>query len=121
MILVLLFAVLAIAGFIYMIKTHEYDQRFGPMLGSIFSIIIFVIMILVMVIQRSSYHSYKDEIESVRQTLKDQRKEGSLENAALTMKVIEVNKELAGYRYWIKNPWTSWFYHPGLLEIEPIK
>ena len=54
-------------------------------------------------------------IEQVRQN------DGSIENAAIALKIIEENEWLVGAQYWQKNRWVGWYYDPGIAELELLK
>ena len=99
-----------------------YDD--GMWLVAVIMGFIFVVALILLPV------GYLDSIEeivrydAVKQTVEQSRNNpdvSELEVAALTMSIVEVNKDLASTQFWARHPLTNWYYSKLVLELTPIR
>ena len=100
---------------------EESDRVFAAMLvlGGLLVVIFFVLGV-----NRLEENGKIQEFLAVKATVEAARRDeniSELELAALQQKVVEANKWLASAQYYRKLFWTSIFYPPSVLELEPIR
>lgn len=63
------------------------------------------------------------EIEEVKRTIEQARLDefGDIERATLQTEILQINQKIARAKYWRQNKWTYIFYHPGVMELEPLR
>ena len=99
----------------------ESDRVFGALLilGGLLAVVFFVLGV-----NRLEENGKIQEFLAIKATVEAARRDeniSELELAALQQKVVEANKWLASAQYYRKLFWTSVFYPPAVLELEPIR
>ena len=82
------------------------------------------IALLVCLFNRADTIDMIQQFNAAQTTLSEARGNkdiSAIELAAIQGDVIECNKWLADSQYWAKKPLTSWFVHPDVLRLRPIK
>ncbi len=118
MLLIICFAVaVAILLFIgFKIRSLEFEFA-GFIMGALFFIVL-----LYLPFARMESRSFVNKYRATEQTLLTQRgQSNSIENAALSLKIIEINQELRGNQYWARSKWVNWFYVSEILELTPLQ
>lgn len=96
----------------------------GPISGVMaFSCVIFALMLLSLFITHISYASLPAEYKAVTMTVVESRGTGysDLERAAITHKIVDMNRELASLKYWNDTIWLGIFIPDRVAELEFIK
>lgn len=126
MVLVIIFVVLialAIVGGIFGSKMRLQDD--WDMVGSatcLLSSIATVILTIILAISHGTANSTIVQYNTIKETIEASRQEDTsdFERAALTQKIMEVNQEIASYKYW-----NGTIFHlmvpDRLTELEPLK
>jgi len=99
----------------------ESDKVFAAVLvlGGLLAVIFFVLGV-----NRLEENGKIQEFLAIKATVEAARQNedvSELELAALQQKVVEANKWLASAQYYRKLFWTSIFYPPSVLELEPLR
>lgn len=101
---------------------YEYDLiRILPL--SIFSMASLVVLLFIP-LSRADSRDLVREYHSIKNTIKSQRVGAeSIERAALTNKILEINSDLVQAQHYAQSPYTNWFYDTttGLLDLQPIQ
>jgi len=99
----------------------ESDRVFGALLvlDGLLAVVFFVLGV-----NRLEENGKIQEFLAIKATVEAARQNedvSELELAALQQKVVEANKWLASSQYYRNLFWTSVFYPPEVLELEPIR
>ena len=121
---VLVVCVMALIVFIILgITTSDnYGWETAPMmLTVIFSIIVFILS-LVCLTRKTGVKCYIQEIEEMRIVVNESYTGNSLNDVAITNKIIELNKDLAVAKasYKTCGIW-SYYYGSDIMNVKPIK
>ena len=121
---VLVVCVMALIVFIILgITTSDnYGWETAPMmLTVIFSIIVFILS-LVCLTRKTDVKCSIQEIEEMRIVVNESYTGNSLNDVAITNKIIDLNKDLAGAKASYKT-WGIWSYYYGsdIMNVKPIK
>ena len=112
-----------IACIVWGIKTSEYCgwETAPMMLTVIFSIIVFILS-LVCLTRKTDVKCSIQEIEEMRIVVNESYTGNSLNDVAITNKIIDLNKDLAGAKASYKT-WGIWSYYCGsdIMNVKPIK
>lgn len=100
----------------YAADKWKYDWLFYRIISS--AILGFVLLFLI--ICRTESQSFIRKYSATKETIANSNI-GTIENAALVQKVVEVNQQIAASKYWAGNYWTNWFYDSDILNLEPLK
>lgn len=81
-----------------------------------------IIMLVILAINHWTADSTIAQYEIIKDTIETARNEdlSELERATLTQKIIEVNQEIARYKYWNETSWDI-FTPDRLTELEYLK
>lgn len=81
-----------------------------------------IIMLVILAINHWTADSTIAQYEIIKETIEASRVEemSELERATLTQKIIEVNQEIAGYKYWNETSWDI-FTPDQLTKLEYLK
>lgn len=99
-------------------------QHESPISGVMaFSCVIFALILLSLFITHISYASLPAEYKAVTMTVVESRGTGysDLERAAITHKIVDMNRELASLKYWNGSIWLGIFIPDRVAELEFIK
>ena len=112
-----------IACIVWGIKTSEYcGWEDTPMILTVIFSIIVLILSLVCLTRKTDVKCYIQEIEEMRIVVNESYTGNSLNDVAITNKIIDLNKDLAGAKASYKT-WGIWSYYCGsdIMNVKPIK
>lgn len=107
---------------IYWILESRYQMDWD--LCKICSFLLFCtacILLLIIPVARFGDRVFINNINNVKQTLVQQRRRGDIENAAITQKIIEYNKDIAELKYGMHIFWIQDYTDPAIDTLTFIK
>jgi len=109
---------LIILGYVLWKFTDEESWLFGGgLIGGIFLIIAF----LSLPICRYKAYNFEMEYMAAAQTIQTQRASGiQIESAALTQKIIDINKEIASIKFWNEDIF-DWYWPDQVANLKPLE
>ena len=115
----ILFLIIGIIIFKY--TDEELTELIGFML-IIFSAVVLFIMFGFLIINHLFVNIELTKYNTAKETIENQRlQSNSIENAALTNKILEINAEIADTRYWNSTVWDIFIPDRLVEERELIK
>ena len=81
-----------------------------------------IIMLVILIVNHSTAGGTIAQYEIIKETIESSREKemSEVERATLTQKIIGVNQEIAGYRYWNETNWDI-FVPDELTKLEYLK
>lgn len=86
--------------------------------------LILVVCIFVFIIAGTTRENSRiaiQNIQSYKELMKDNNFHTEFERIFITNKAVELNNDLAGWKVYRQNSWTSWFIHPSIDTTDYIK
>lgn len=104
-------------------ESSSYDSIYKFISGCVFYIAA-VVLVIALIAWPISWYGDKEfgvEYKAMKETIESVRKASGtdLERAALTHKVIEINRELAVKKYWNDGIW-DWYTPDDVANLEPL-
>ena len=100
------------------------DKHDGPFnVVAFLSFAIFVMLLAGLICSHIRCAPFPTEYKAVTMTLDVSRANSNMdiERAAAIHKVMDMNRELATFKYWDDSIWVGWFYPDKVAELEFIK
>ena len=91
------------------------------MFASIISGSALLVITIIIPIQRTSVRSYYREYVEVKLSVENLSKTSGYEKAAIYNKVIDINREIEGHKYYAESPWFDIFYDEIIFKMKPIR
>ncbi|MCR4291730.1 MAG: hypothetical protein NUV76_02515 [Candidatus Kuenenia sp.] len=112
-------------GIILCLKCDMYGDEFLSKLGIVMTLIGIVSLaslLIILFISRIDTKSYLIRYESVKSSIEIARKDGihEIERAALTIKIIDINRDIAVAQYYNKT-FLDIFIHDSVMDLLPLE
>jgi hypothetical protein len=100
---------------------YRYDSAWA--VTTYFSFLMPAIMLAGLICNHIDLASFPAKYKAVTMTLAESRGTGysNIERAAITHKIIDMNKEIASIKYWNGSTWVGWFFPDRVANLELIK
>jgi len=83
---------------------------------------ILTIALLILILSHFHYASMPAKYKAAQESIDQVRKSGQInENTAVVLSMIELNKDLAGLKYWNESIWIGWYIPDKVAKIPYIK
>lgn len=122
MFIILILIGLIVLSIISCVKANDLWSNDAWIAGAVLAPIATLILALILSINHGTANSKIAQYEVIKESIEVSRQEGSsdIERAALSQKIIQVNQEIASYKYW-----NGTMFHlmvpDKLAELEPLK
>lgn len=111
-------ALLILVGFIMYAISDEEGWIIG---GGIVGGVLLFMALLSLPLSRFGAYDFERQYFAMEQTIEEQRAQGAtIESAALTIKVVEINQKIASIKFWNETMF-DWYWPDRVANLKPLK